>query len=71
MPILDTLTREQLIDTVVHLRKYRRLMGRLSPSELEEVVAEARPDLSTVINRDGGRSWMRAQLDDLKALAKI
>ena len=71
IPILDSLTRKQLIETASHLRKYRSLMRRLSPLELEGVVAEARPDLFNIISRDGGRSWLRAQLDDLKALAEV
>lgn len=69
MPILDALTREQLVEAIVHLRKYRGLMRRLPVSELEGVVAEVRPDLFAVINRDGGRVWLAAQLNDLKELA--
>lgn len=71
IPILDTLTREQLVETIKHLRKYRVLMRRLSPPELEEVMAEARPDLFDLVRRDGGRPWLAAQLDDLKKLAEV
>ena len=70
IPILDALTRQQLIEMATHLRKYRRLLRRLPPSELEEVVSEVRPDLFNILNRNGGRSWLKAQLDDLKALAE-
>lgn len=69
IPVLDVLTRPQLIDTAFHLRKYKGLIGKLSQSELQEVVAEARPDLYSLISRNGGTEWLRAQLDDIRELS--
>ena len=69
IPILDVLTRQQLIEVAAHMRKYRSLIRRLKPEELERVMAEARPDLFDLISLNGGRGWLRNQLADLKELA--
>lgn len=69
IPVLDVLTRHQLIDAAVHLRKYKGLIRRLPLAELEVVVAEARPDLHALISRNGGSEWLRAQLEDIRELS--
>lgn len=69
IPILDVLTRQQLIEVAAHMRKYRGLIRKLEPEELEKVVADARPDLFDLISLNGGRRWLRNQLQDLQELA--
>ena len=69
IPVLDVLTRPQLIDAMVHLRKYKGLIRRLPPPELQQVVAEARPDLYARISRNGGTEWLAAQLEDIRELS--
>lgn len=69
IPILDVLTRQQLIEVAAHMRKYRGLIRKLGPEEMEKVVAEARPDLFELISLNGGRRWLGHQLDDLQELA--
>lgn len=70
IPILDCLNRQQLVDAIVHLRKYRSLIVRLSPEEMEVVVQQARSDLYFLIARNGGREWLKEQLEDIKDLAQ-
>lgn len=69
IPVLDVLTRQQLIDTMVHLRKYKGLIRKLATAELQEVVSEAKPDLYARISRNGGTEWLRAQLEDIRELS--
>lgn len=69
IPVLDVLSRQQLITVAAHMRKYRGLIRRLSPEELEAVMAEARPDLFDLISLNGGRRWLGHQLEDLQELA--
>lgn len=69
IPILDVLTRPQLIEVATHMRKYRRLVRKLGPKEMEAMVAEARPDLFDLISLNGGRRWLGRQLEDLQELA--